>query len=53
MHVVEHESLEELASLTGRQKQVREHDRFRAVVLAREGKSAARIAGMPHGSPAF
>jgi len=46
MHVIERESLEELVRLTGRQKRVREHDRFRAVVLAREGKSARRIAGI-------
>jgi transposase len=44
MHVKEHESLEELTKLTGQQKRVREHRRFRAVVLARQGKSAPRIA---------
>jgi transposase len=46
MHVIEHESLEELVKRTGQQKQVREHDRFRAVVLARQGKSAPQIAGI-------
>ena len=46
MQIVEHESLEELVKLTSRQKRVREHDRFRAVVLARQGKSARQIAGI-------
>jgi transposase len=46
MHVIEHESLEELVKLTGLQKRVREHDRFRAVVLARQGKGAPEIAGI-------
>jgi transposase len=44
MHVKEHESLEELVKLTSQQKRVREHQRFRAVVLAREGKGAPEIA---------
>jgi transposase len=45
MHVVEHEPLEELREMTRRQKRAREHTRFRAVVLAREGKTAPQIAG--------
>ena len=45
MHVEEHESLEELRELARRQKRAREHLRFRAVVLAREGKTAPQIAG--------
>jgi transposase len=45
MHVVEHEPLEELREMTRRQKRAREHNRFRAVVLAREGKTAPQIAG--------
>lgn len=44
MHVKEHESLEDLTQLMNQQKRVREHRRFRAVVLAREGKTARRIA---------
>lgn len=44
MHVTEHESLEDLTKLMDRQKRVREHRRFRAVVLARQGKSAPKIA---------
>jgi transposase len=44
MHVVEHEPLEELRGMTRRQKRSREHTRFRAVVLAREGKTAPQIA---------
>jgi transposase len=45
MHVVEHEPLEELREMTRRQTRAREHTRFRAVVLAREGKTARQIAG--------
>lgn len=45
MHVVEHEPLEELREMTRRQTRAREHTRFRAVVLAREGKTAPQIAG--------
>jgi transposase len=45
MHVVEHEPLEELREVTRRQKRAREYTRFRAVVLAREGKTAPQIAG--------
>src|SRR5215216_3451641 len=45
MHVVEHEPLEELREMTRRQTRAREHIRFRAVVLAREGKTAPQIAG--------
>src|SRR2546427_7775015 len=44
MHVEEHEPLERLRELTKRQKRVREHRRFRAVVLAREGKTAPQVA---------
>ena len=44
MHVVEHEPLEELRQMTRGQKRAREHTRFRAVVLAREGKTAPQIA---------
>ena len=44
MHVVEHEPLEELRELSRRQRRAREHLRFRAVVLAREGKTAPQIA---------
>jgi transposase len=44
MHVVEHEPLEELREVTRRQRRTREHNRFRAVVLAREGKTAPQIA---------
>ena len=44
MHVVEHESLDELREATKRQRRAREHVRFRAVVLAREGKTAPQIA---------
>jgi transposase len=44
MHVKEHESLEDLTKLMEQQKRVREHRRFRAVVLARQGKSAPQIA---------
>jgi len=44
MHVVEHEPLEELREMTRRQRRAREHLRFRAVVLAREGKTAPQIA---------
>src|SRR5436190_6705898 len=45
MHVVEHEPLEELREMARRQTRAREHTRFRAVVLAREGKTAPQIAG--------
>src|SRR5215211_1722964 len=45
MHVEEHESLERLRELARLQKRAREHRRFRAVVLAREGKTAPQIAG--------
>jgi len=44
MHVVEHEPLEELRELSRRQRRAREHLRFRAVVLAREGRTAPQIA---------
>ncbi len=44
MYVKEHESLEELTQLMDQQKRVREYRRFRAVVLARQGKSAPKIA---------
>jgi transposase len=44
MHVVEHEPLEQLREMTRRQKRAREHLRFRAVVLAREGRTAPQIA---------
>lgn len=44
MYVVEHEPLEELRELARRQKRAREHLRFRAVVLAREGRTAPQIA---------
>jgi len=44
MHVEEHEPLERLRELTRQQKRAREHTRFRAVVLAREGKTAPQIA---------
>src|SRR3954470_21326682 len=44
VHVVEHEPLEQLRELSRRQKRAREHLRFRAVVLAREGKTAPQIA---------
>src|SRR2546421_9288838 len=44
LHVEEYESLDELRGLARRQKKAREHLRFRAVVLAREGKTAPQIA---------
>lgn len=44
MHVEEHEPLERLRELTRQQRRAREHTRFRAVVLAREGKTAPQIA---------
>lgn len=46
MHVEEHESLEQLLKLTRQQKRVREHRRFQAVVLARQGKTAGNIAAI-------
>jgi transposase len=45
MQVTEHEPLERLRELMKGQKRVREHRRFRAVVLAREGQTAPQIAG--------
>ena len=44
MQVEAHESLEELRRLMKQQTRVREHRRFHAVVLAREGKTAPEIA---------
>lgn len=44
MHVVEHEPLDVFRELMRRQKRVREHRRFHAVLLAREGKTAPQIA---------
>jgi hypothetical protein len=44
MHGEEHESLGRLRELTKQQGRAREHTRFRAVVLAREGKTAPQIA---------
>jgi transposase len=44
MRVEEHEPLERLRELAKRQRRAREHIRFRAVVLAREGKTAPQIA---------
>ena len=44
MHVVEHEPLDAFRQLMGRQTRVREHRRFHAVLLARQGKTAPEIA---------
>jgi len=44
LHVEDHESLEQLRELARRQGKAREHLRLRAVVLAREGKTAPQIA---------
>jgi transposase len=44
MHVMEHESLEQLQQLTRTQQRARERLRYQAVVLAREGKTAPQIA---------
>jgi transposase len=44
MHVEAHEPLEQLQELADRQKRTREHRRFRAVVLARQGHTADQIA---------
>lgn len=44
MHVEEHEPLDELREVARRQKRAREHLRFRAVVLAREGRTAPQTA---------
>lgn len=44
MHVVEHEPLDAFRASMRRQKRVREHRRFHAVLLAREGKTAPQIA---------
>jgi transposase len=44
MHVVEHEPLDAFREMMGGQKRVREHRRFHAVLLAREGKTAPEIA---------
>ena len=44
MHVEEHEPLEALRELARQQKRAREHRRFRAVEMAREGETAVEIA---------
>lgn len=46
MHVVEHEPLDAFRELMGRQKRVREHRRFHAVLLARQGTTAPEIAAV-------
>jgi transposase len=46
MHVVEHEPLDTFRELMGRQARVREHRRFHAVLLARQGKTAPEIAAV-------
>lgn len=48
MHVVEHEPLDAFRELMSRQKRVREHRRFHAVLLARQGKTAPEIATTLH-----
>ena len=45
MHVEEHQSLEQLRASMKEQRRVREHRRFHAVLLARQGKTAPEIAG--------
>jgi transposase len=47
MQVTEHEALEQLRGLMEEQTRVREHRRFRAVVLAREGQTAPQIVRTP------